>query len=509
MRSDSTFHRHRPLAFALAVALGLSAAPLCAAPAYADDLEFCREGYGKEIEDPLPGRPSYGLSISLTDLVRMPETRPTKLDPPSRPSLAPGKARINYIGEIPGDSRRRLFVPDLNGKLYLVENKKATEYLDVASRFSNFQLAPGLGSGFGFVAFHPAFQSNRKFYTVHTEAGKALYQHTPTLPVLTLVTQQHAVITEWTADSASAGTFSGSSRQVLRVGHYANKHSIQQIGFNPYAKPGSADYGLLYLAYGDGQEDDYLRPEWVNVAQDLTRPHGKILRIDPLASGTSPYTVPKSNPYVTTKGALGEIYAIGLRDPHRFSWDPDTGKMYLGSYGERKVESVYEVKPKDNYGWNYREGIYAFQGKKIDEDHVYALPKDDKKCGFTYPVATYGRDVNKGLEEGNVVGIAGGFVYRGNAIPYLRGKYVFTDMVSGFVFYADVKEMKRGEPGVVPKQAPLKLLRIWYGGKETTMSELATGEKLKRSDVRFGIDSAGELYLLAKANGMIWKVGKK
>ncbi|MEJ3744911.1 PQQ-dependent sugar dehydrogenase [Actinomycetes bacterium KLBMP 9797] len=511
----STFGRRRLMVAGLIAALGISL-PASTPPRSAVAADTCFTATGKPIADPLPGKLKPGkLGVSLTDFITLPVTRPARIGPPSVPPVAPGQARINYIGEIP-DGSGRLYVPDLNGMLYLVVNGRRVDYLHVARQFRDFQFAPGLGTGFGFVAFHPEFKTNRKFYTVHSEAGWALANKKPTLPPSPNTNLQHSIITEWTAKQSAANRFTGTKREVLRIGLSAYKHAIQQIGFNPYAKKGSGgDHGLLYIALGDGEEDNYLAPEWTSAAQNLGKPHGKILRINPLASGKARYTVPKDNPFAGQPGKLGEIYAYGLRDPHRFSWDPAAPhRMYLGAFGERRVEAVYEVRKGDNFGWNHREAIFAFRGKKRDQFEVFPLPSGDAKCGFTYPVATYGRDVNKGLldDDGqpmNVVGISGGFVYRGKKIPELRGMYVFGDVVSGHVIYADASKMTAAKPGVVPPQPQLQLLRLSYKKKPVTISKLANGVDNRRSDFRLGIDGSGELYFLVKSNGKIWKVEKE
>jgi glucose/arabinose dehydrogenase len=152
----------------------------------------------------------------------------------------------------------------------------------------------------------------------------------------------HDVLTEWTAADPSAGTFSGTHREVLRIAFGGYIHGIQQIGFNPTAMPGDEDYGLLYIAVGDGgggvDSDD---------PQKLGIPQGKILRIDPLGGNGAGggYGILPMNPFVGKPGALAEIYAYGLRDPYRFSWDPIGRKgMLLGSMGEHTIESIYQVR---------------------------------------------------------------------------------------------------------------------------------------------------------------------
>ncbi|MGH2697847.1 MAG: PQQ-dependent sugar dehydrogenase, partial [Actinomycetota bacterium] len=294
--------RRRPfVAFlTLAVVVALLAAP-APAPAQTED----------PIADPIPEEPvASGLGLTLEHFATFPQSQPTP--PPTDPRLM-RRARINYLGEVP-DGSGRMYVPDLNGMLYLVEDGTPQPYLDVGAAFApDFWSGRGLGSGFGFVAFHPEFADNGKFYTVHTEARGALETETPDLPSQPNPSH-HGVITEWTADDPAAGSFTGSSREVLRVGFRSFIHGFQEIGFNPTAGPGDGDYGLLYVAAGDGgagvASDD---------PQDLGMPHGKVLRIDPEGSdgASGEYGIPPSNPFVGTEGALGEIYAYGLRNPHR------------------------------------------------------------------------------------------------------------------------------------------------------------------------------------------------
>ena len=153
-------------------------------------------------------------------------------------------ARINHVGEIP-DGSRRLFVPDLNGALYVIEKWRPHVYVDIARTFApDFFSGRGLGQGFGFVAFHPDFKDNGRFYTVHTETGNAVTAKTPDLPPQPN-TLYHGVVTEWTANDPSASTFQGERREVLRIGFAGQIHGIQQVDFNPTARRRDRDYGLL------------------------------------------------------------------------------------------------------------------------------------------------------------------------------------------------------------------------------------------------------------------------
>jgi glucose/arabinose dehydrogenase len=462
------------------LAAGMAVSP--AAAAQADE----------PIQDPLPDPVPSSLGLTVEEFAQFPKTE--TVPPPIDPRLV-RHARINHLGEVP-DSSGRLYVPDLNGKIYLIDHGTQHVYLDIGTLFApDFFSGRGLGTGSGFVAFHPDFRRNGKVYTVHSENGAAFAKPTtwPTQPNPIL----HAVITEWTATNPAADTFSGTHREVLRIGYRGQVHAIQQIDFNPTARKGSRDYGKLYIASGDGgQGATGTQP------QTLDNPYGKLLRIDPLGSGGTGggFGIPSDNPHVGTAGALGEIWAIGMRDPHRFSWDRDTGKMYLGHIGEHRIEAVYEVRPGDNYGWSEREGAFVY--KRGDPScGVYPLPADDAQNGYDYPVAAFDHNPPPGFplcsDSGHA--ISGGFVYRGRDIPELRGKYVFTDLVDGRVFYTEANEMRRGGP-----MATIHEFMIYNAaGERVTMRQLAGDARV---DLRFGSDAAGELYLLAKANGTVWKV---
>ncbi|MDX8028848.1 PQQ-dependent sugar dehydrogenase [Lentzea sp. BCCO 10_0856] len=446
------------------------------------------------IADPLPTPGASGIGLELTEVARLPASQPV---PPPTDARLRRYNRINYLGELP-DGSGRMFVPDMNGKLYLLDNGVQHAYLDLGAVVGpDFHSHRGLGSGFGFAAFHPNFKRNGKFYTVHTETGSALTSKKPdwASPV---GNQVHGVITEWTASDPRADLFSGTHREIMRVGYASFIHGFQEIGFNPNARWWDEDYGLLYLASGDGG----IGTE-TTLPQDLALPQGKILRIDPAGKNgiNGQYGIPRANPFVRTAGALGEIYAYGMRDPYRFSWDPQgSHRMFLGHIGEKAVDSVYEVRKGANLGWSEREGIWSYR-RGDPSCGVFPLPADDAKYGFTYPVTAF--DHNRlassrpCADSGNA--LMGGFVYRGYKIPSLRGKYIYGEGVKGLIYYAEEREMRAGKP-----MATTREMMVYAGGQLTTMKALVNDPN--RVDLRFGQDAAGELYVLAKANGKIWKV---
>jgi len=477
--------RRRTFVFSLILALVVALLAPPQAPAQED----------VPILDPIPEQPEpSGLGLTLEEVATFPKSEPSP--PPTDPRLM-RQARINFIDELP-DGSGRMAVPDLNGKLYFVEDGSPTPYLDVGATFApDFWSGRGLGSGFGFVAFHPEFEDNGKFYTVHTEALGALQTETPDLPSQPNPSH-HGVLTEWTADDPEANTFSGTQQEMLRLGFTSFIHGFQQIGFNPTARRGDDDYGLLYVSVGDGG-----RGVASGDPQNLAMPQGKIFRIDPQGTNgvTGEYGIPDDNPFVNTPGALGETYAYGLRNPHRFSWDPKgRHRMFVGNIGEHNIESIYEVHAGDNFGWTEREGPFVV--KEGDPTcSVYALPANDEEFGYTYPVAAYDHDRAPGQARCSDSGdaVIGGFVYRGDDAVKLRGKYVFGDDVNGRIWYTQANQMQRGKG--LAKIYELELYDT--SDQRVTMQDLAGDDRV---DLRFGTDSEGELYLLSKANGKIWRV---
>jgi glucose/arabinose dehydrogenase len=205
---------------------------------------------------------------------------------------------------------------------------------------------------------------------------------------------------------------------------------------------------MLYFGLGDGGAGG--DPE--RNGQDLSRRLAKIHRID--VDRGEPYAIPKDNPFVGVEGALPEIWAYGLRNPWRFSFDRETGALWVGDVGQDKRESVRKVERGTNQGWSIMEGTLPYHG---------GTPRDP----IVPPVWDYGR------RDG--ASITGGFVYRGKRIPSLRGVYVFGDYVSGNVF--GLRESKNDSPEV------WKLI-----------------ERSGKAPSSFGEDEDGELYLVHHAD---------
>ena len=379
------------------------------------------------------------------------------------------------------------FILDLRGKLYQFDKTGPKVYFDIAAWKPKFIHQPGLATGFGSFAFHPDFLKNGLFYTTHSELpGSAVadFKYDDSIKV----TLQW-VVTEWKTENPRADTFSGTQRELFRANMIAQIHGIQDIEFNPYAKKGDDDYGQLYIGVGDGGSVENGHVELVHRADRIW---GTILRINPEGrnSGNGRYGIPTSNPFVErTDNSLKEVYALGFRNPNRITWT-HSAKMLVTNIGHAQLESIYEVVKGGNHGWPQREGTFALHPDN-NLTYVYSLPenKSEPAIRYVYPVAQYDHD------EGQA--IAGGYEYTGKALPKLKNKYLFGDIVNGRLFYTDVTTFQ------ARKSADIKEWKIKLDGKKSTLRELAGN---KRVDLRFGRDSAGEMYIFTKADGKVYKL---
>lgn len=381
---------------------------------------------------------------------------------------------------------KEFFVLDLRGKLYRLTGKKAEVFFDISQHMPNFINAPGHATGFGSFAFHPDYAVNGLLYTTHTEkAGSAPadFAYDDTLNV-----KLQWVLSEWKTETPNAFPFNGKSRELLRVNMVGQSHGVQEITFNPLAKRGDEDYGLLYVGIGDGgsAERGIIH---INIGPENI--WSSIIRIDPSGrdSKNGKYGIPKSNPFANSKNpkALGEVYAYGFRNPHKITWTK-SGHMLSSNIGQHMIEELNLILPGHNYGWPFREGSFVIYLKE-NTRKIYPLPPDDEANNFDYPIAEYDHD------EGNA--IIGGYEYWGNTVPALEGKYLFGDMVNGRLFYVNVADIRERE------RAPMREFRVSLNGKITSFKELCNDERLS---MRFGRDHEGEIYLSTMPDGKIYKL---
>ncbi len=442
------------------------------------------------LADPIPQRIEKGdIAVALEAFAQFPRLA----DSSAPPRTNDAHARIQNLHPLP-DGSGRLAVNDLRGVLYLLDADGGTPrvFLDLRGADAAFDnsVFPNETGLLGF-AFHPDFgragaPGHGKFYTAYSaasESGVADYLEEDS-------GSHESVIREWTADDPAANSFSGTSRELFRIGQFAQNHNIGTLAFNPAAAPGDADYGMLYASLGDGGGGN----DPGEYGQSTREPLSSIIRIDPLG-GEGSYGIPPDNPFVGREGFAPEIWVWGLRHPQHFSFDRD-GTLYINDIGQAQIEEVNIAVAGANYGWRLREGTFAtaFGIGGVRPNPVYPRPEDDQV--FEYPVAQYDHD------EGRAIG--SGHVYRGRAIPALQGQYVFADMVNGRIFHIDSEGLTPGEP------APIRELRVFIDGAERNIAEALgypnTYFSGLRADLRLGIDAEGELYALTKGDGRVRKI---
>ncbi len=455
-----------------------------------------------------------GIAVEVVELARLPDTRGIR---PADQDVKPaGWARINYVRDLP-DGRR--FANDSRGFLYWIEAKGQPQvYANLAETFPR-AVYNRLSSGFIAFVFHPEFARNGLFYTIHAEHGPGNPATPDFIPPgygLKDVTY-HNVVTEWHATNPAANVFAGTRRELLRTAHVVANltHPLSAVEFNPTAKPGDEDYGLLYISGSDHGFSNGGGPNQSNPAQTqrLDSIITAMLRIDPRSpsvtrgvKGLGDYTIPKANKFASQANALGEIYAYGFRNAHRISWDTD-GTLFANDIGMNQIEEVNIVCNGGNYGWMRREGYWEagrWRGGALNE--LYPLPEEHLdgrvKDGFTYPVAIYDHD------EGRA--ISAGFAYHGR-IAALRDKYVFGDINGGRIFVADLAAMKKADDGIPRTVAPIEEVQLYErdaGGNRVNVSlqeliDRKMSSKITRADLFISQTRDGELLITSRQDGTI------
>ncbi len=478
-------------------------------------LMLASTGQAQITSNPLPDPIlKKGIAVEIKDLVRLPDTRGKHGEDDVMPS---GWARVSYVRDLP-DGRR--FANDSRGYLYYIDSSNQPHvYLDLGAMFP-YGVYNRLESGFiGFV-FHPEFARNGLFYTVHSEKGPGNPETPDFIPPGYTVKDvtYHNVITEWHATNPAANAFAGTHREVYRDSHVVANltHPLGAVEFNPTAKPGDEDYGLLYTSGSDHGFSNGGGPNASNPTQTqrLDSTMTAILRFDPRSptvthgrKGLGDYTIPMSNKFASDPKALGEIYAYGFRNAHRLSWDPMDGTMFASDIGMDNIEEINIVHNGGNYGWMTREGIFDNgrpRGGQLNE--LYPLPQEildgTKKDGFLYPVAMYDHDEGRSVTDG--------FAYYGK-IAALKGKFVFGDIQKGRIFASDLAAMKKADDGIPKTVAPIEEVQLYVkdaSGKRTDVSlqeliEKAMGKRLPRADLHISHTKDGELLITSRQDGWI------
>ena len=580
-RTLSDARRGAVIAFCNACLTGLAITLSSAQAQFPPKPEIRKDGTALQIED-------YA-SLPYSSL-RLEGPYPAPLD--MRGQLGKSNMLISEPAASP-QAAARLFVVEQNGILYMLDKKTRafTPYIDFGKLFPRFNTDPNLGMGLVSMVFDPAYAKNGRFYTVHTENPRRkeapqapdpaampsldLSQHklTPQFTVPAGVTLYESIVTEWRDSNIGNATFEGTARELMRIGTNFARHPVGDLLFNPLAKPGDADYGNLYISTGDGEAGERAGVTHP-VPQRLDALPGKILRITPditlrpqdklAASGhyRIPSTGANANPFVNVPIAHGEIFAYGLRNPHRITWDAPPDTLLANDIGDQAWEEINIIVKGGNYGWGEREGQeLRFTGgpngartaSQVNPQPPHPAPDTlvvdglDQPVQPLYPVATFSH------RDG--IAIGSGYVYRGKLMPQMVGKYLFTDIASGRLFYTDLKEMRDARATTPAKIAQIHEIQIVYrspvadtqGAVNRRMFDIVADAFVRkqgvrsgncvlpdgssndkgvitcggrgqgndpdgvpwgggRADVRLAVDGDGELYLMSKGDGMIRKL---
>jgi glucose/arabinose dehydrogenase len=331
-----------------------------------------------------------------------------------------------------GDGSGRLYVVEQGGLIKVVEPDGAVRpdpYLDLSEEVTN-----GFEQGLLGLAFHPDFPEDPRVFVDYTDRNG------------------DTVVTSFEGDADSADI--SSREDLLHIDQPFSNHNGGMVGFGPD--------GFLYIGMGDGGGGG--DPEGNGQRTDTLL--AKILRID--VDGGDPYAIPPGNPFADGSQGRPEAWAIGLRNPWRFAFDPPTGALFIADVGQGDREEVDAIPFGDagsgsNLGWNVMEGSECYGGGDCDRN------------GLVLPVAEYSHD------EG--CSVTGGPVYRGSAFPDLVGGYLYADYCSGRMWVLDAEAAAAGEP-VEP---------VWV---------LDTGFLVSS----FGVDDAGEVYVTDHGGGRVLQV---
>lgn len=345
--------------------------------------------------------------------------------------IADGLDRPVHIAAAPGESNR-LYVVEQAGTIRVIQDGKllAQHFLDIRDRVES-----GGEKGLLSIAFHPQYLKTGWFFLDYTTRDNG---------------KLYTIVSRF--QRASDGSGDAHSEEVLlKIEQPYGNHNGGQLAFGPD--------GFLYIGMGDGGGANDPHGNGQNRGNLL----GDLLRIDVDApSPARAYAIPANNPFINQRNARPEIYAYGLRNPWRFSFDARTGLLYLADVGQDAEEEIDVIRKGKNYGWNIMEG-----GR--------CTPAVNRRChtrGLEFPIATY--DHPTGFS------VTGGFVYRGSRFPALCGVYLYADYVTK---------------------------RIWglrYDGKRVTAQR-----ELLHSDYAissFGQDNAFELYVADHEGGDILQI---
>ena len=474
------------------------------------------------VEDPIL---SSTLRVELRQFAILPD------------ALSGSAPRINSMAST-GD---RLFaVTEVDGIVYELDGDPRSPSLAAVSVFFDagaaIRAATGRSldtsnaahGGLRSLAFHPGFATNGLLYVSAMETRPSSSAGHHYLSDANVGVAADSVVIEFQADPVTGVVDPLSYREVFRVGIPAYDHPIKQISFNPFARLGDEDFGLLYIGHGDGSV--FSTETGTGQANDAL---GKILRLDPRQGPTLPYRIPATNPFVGDPTMLDVVFSLGHRNPHTLSFaqvaDGRLGggaTLVVGEPGRDNVEEINEIESGANYGWPLREGSFVHLSAGVVSG-VAELPPDEVLQGFTYPSAQYGHEGEVGA---TITGeaVAGGYTVANGS--ELSGQYFYADFaVFGWLLHTPIDELAgaitRLEPGTERDDPDdlrsatvqrVDLIDFDHDNNSSTSPRVRSslrslfadtpGYETNRADVRFGQGPEGELYITSKRNNTVYLV---
>lgn len=421
-----------------------------------------------------------GLSTAvLVGILSIPSVAGNDLPKVALETLVEGLTSPVALVSPPGDERR--FIVDRTGYIYILDtgDKLLEEpFLDISDQLVDLRDSFD-ERGFLGLAFHPDFQENRRYYVYYSaplrDDAPSGWDHT------SIVSEFKAKATEAKGQSEPLTTEAQSERKILRIDQPQFNHNAGALSFGPD--------GYLYIALGDGgnaHDQGRGHPPLGN-GQDVSTLLGSILRIDvDQEDAGAAYGIPSGNPFAQGGAGREEIYSWGWRNPWRMSFDRETGDLWVATNGQELWEAVYEASEPGNYGWNIMEGAHCF-----DPDNPGGMPPPDD-CAqegpqghdLKLPLIEYPHPGNNTDEAVAGISVIGGYVYRGDDIPELEGRYIFGDWTKGF-------GRPQGQVFIASRQE--------NDDQPTWKIELL--QELDHFLIGFGQDSDHELYLLTTKEG--------
>lgn len=451
----------------------------------------------------------------------------------------------------------KLYVVLREGRIWeydLQGNVTAEPLLDLTLLRSGFLDSGGWfpSRGLRSLAFHPNYETNGLVYTMQKEASDG---STPDYGTVDYYTE--FVCCEWNFNDLLDGD--PAFRQLFRIRFEHDYHIAQYLMFNPTAVPGSADYGMLYVGFGDNgirtggvSYESQIRElnDVSNVTQDFNSVQGGVIRIYPLdpsgktdgelileglkRSPNGNFSIPLDNPFVGVAGHKEELFAKGFRNPLTFSFSP-AGALVVGEAGEQTMEEINVLVSGGNYGWPHREGTFLvawadqIDGSPLGADdsmvwmpsgevddpaiNYYVRDKDQMNLsqqmfarsgvhddGLKYPVFQFSHEGNNSNGELNgLAAVVGGDYYTGFWSEELEGLYLFGNISTDQIFYGASSALDSGLENVEMNELPL----IDVDGVSTTLATIVGNN---RANMRFGKDSYGNLYLASKTNKKLYRL---